>query len=55
MAEGKRLIVRIESSNLFNRVNLDLPAATLGGLNFGAIRGIADGPRNIQLVGRFTF
>ena len=55
VAEGKAVILRMETSNLFNRVNLDLPASTLGGLNFGAIRSLGDGPRNIQIVGRFAF
>ncbi|MBM3727883.1 MAG: hypothetical protein FJW40_20970 [Acidobacteria bacterium] len=53
--ESKRLTLRMESQNFFNRVQLGAPAATLGAPNFGAIRSLQAGPRNIQLVGRFDF
>jgi len=55
VTEGKRLTVRMESQNFFNRVQLGAPAATLGAPNFGVIRSLQAGPRNIQLVGRFDF
>ncbi len=53
--EAKRVTVRMEAQNFFNRVQLGAPAATLGAPNFGAIRSLQAGPRNIQLVGRFDF
>jgi hypothetical protein len=53
--EGKRISIRMEATNLFNRVQLGLPAASLGAANFGAIRSLQAGPRNIQLAGRFDF
>jgi hypothetical protein len=53
--EGMRLTFRMEANNLFNRVNLGLPSATLNAANFGVIRSIDSGPRLIQLVGRFDF
>jgi hypothetical protein len=53
--EGMRFSIRMEATNLFNRVQLGLPSASLGGTNFGAIRGLQAGPRNIQLAGRFDF
>jgi hypothetical protein len=53
--EGKRISIRMEATNLFNRVQLGLPSSSLGGTNFGAIRGLQSGPRNIQLAGRFDF
>ncbi|MCC6587183.1 MAG: TonB-dependent receptor [Bryobacterales bacterium] len=55
ITEGKRLTLRMESQNFLNRVQLGAPAATLGAPNFGAIRSLQAGPRNIQLVGRFDF
>jgi len=55
VVEGKRITVRMESQNFLNRVQLGAPAATLGAPNFGVIRSLQAGPRNIQLVGRFDF
>ncbi|MFN0172539.1 MAG: carboxypeptidase regulatory-like domain-containing protein [Bryobacteraceae bacterium] len=62
--ETRRFTIRMESQNLFNRVQLGAPAATLGAVNFGVIRGLqapSDGTaasrsqRGIQLVARFDF
>lgn len=53
--ERYRFTLRMEAQNLFNRVQLGAPAATLNSPNFGAIRSLQAGPRNIQLVGRFQF
>lgn len=53
--EGKVFVVRMEATNFLNTVQYGNPAATLGATNMGTIRGLASGPRNIQLVGRFTF
>jgi len=55
VAEGKSLTLRMEAQNSMNTVQYGLPAATAGSTNIGTIRGLAAGPRNIQLVGRFTF
>ncbi len=55
VTENKRFTVRMESQNFLNRVQLGAPAATLGAPNFGVIRSLQAGPRNIQMVGRFDF
>jgi hypothetical protein len=55
VAEGKRFTIRMEGQNFLNRVQLGLPAATLGAPNFGVIRSLQAGPRNIQLAARFEF
>jgi hypothetical protein len=55
VAESRRLTLRMEAQNLLNRVQLGAPFATLGAPNFGVIRSLQAGPRNIQLVGRFDF
>jgi hypothetical protein len=55
VTEGKRLTLRMESQNFLNRVQLGAPAATVGAPNFGVIRSLQAGPRNIQLAGRFDF
>ncbi|MFN7920231.1 MAG: carboxypeptidase regulatory-like domain-containing protein [Bryobacteraceae bacterium] len=55
IAERKRFTVRMESQNFFNRVQLGAPSSTLGAPNFGVIRSLQAGPRNIQLAGRFDF
>jgi len=53
--EQKRLTFRMETTNLFNRVQLALPSATLGAVNFGVIRSLQSGPRNMQAAARFDF
>ncbi len=62
--ETKRFTIRMESQNMFNRVQLGAPASTLGAVNFGVIRSLqapSDGTaasrsqRGIQLVARFDF
>jgi hypothetical protein len=53
--ETKRIIVRGEATNLFNRVQLGTPIATYGASGFGSIRSLAAGPRNLQLSLRFEF
>jgi hypothetical protein len=40
---------------LFNRVQLALPAASLGAVNFGPFAVLQSGPRNMQAVARFDF
>jgi hypothetical protein len=45
----------METTNLFNRVQLALPSATLGAVNFGVIRSLQSGPRNMQAAARFDF
>lgn len=55
VTESMRFILRMEAQNLFNTVNLGFPAATLNSPNFGAIRSLSGGPRNVQLAGRFEF
>ncbi|MEO7649408.1 MAG: hypothetical protein ABIZ80_02995, partial [Bryobacteraceae bacterium] len=53
--EKKRLTFRMEATNFFNRVQLGLPSATFNAVNFGVIRSLQSGPRNIQLAARFDF
>jgi hypothetical protein len=53
--ESKRIVVRGEATNLFNRVQLGTPIATYNAAGFGAIRSLAAGPRNLQLALRFEF
>ncbi|MFB3902499.1 MAG: carboxypeptidase regulatory-like domain-containing protein [Acidobacteriota bacterium] len=55
VTEGKRISVRMEASNLFNRVNLGRPSSTIGSSGFGTIRSLAGDPRNIQMALRFDF
>jgi Carboxypeptidase regulatory-like domain/TonB-dependent Receptor Plug Domain len=54
-AEARRVTIRMEAENLFNRVNLGPPAATLGAANFGIIRSTDGGPRHIQMALRLEF
>jgi len=46
---------RVEAANLFHRVQLTVPAASPGAVNFGAIRSLQSGPRNLQAAARFNF
>jgi hypothetical protein len=55
LTERHRFTVRMEAENLFNRVNLGSPAATLNAANFGVIRSLDGGPRHIQMVARVDF
>lgn len=55
LREGMTLQFRGEASNLFNRVNLGQPSATIGGSAYGAIRSIAADPRNLQVALRLQF
>jgi hypothetical protein len=55
VVEQMRFILRMESQNLFNRVQLGAPASTLNSPNFGVIQSLQAGPRNIQLAARFEF
>lgn len=55
VSERKRITLRMEAQNFFNRVQLGAPASTLGAPNFGVIRSLQAGQRLIQLVGRFDF
>lgn len=55
ITEASRIAFRAEATNLFNRVQLGAPDATLGSPNFGVIRSLQAGPRNIQLVLRLDF
>jgi len=55
LGESRRLVVRGEATNLFNRVQLGTPIATFGASGFGAIRSLAAGPRNLQVSLRFEF
>ncbi|HZO53651.1 MAG TPA: hypothetical protein VFB63_13130, partial [Bryobacteraceae bacterium] len=53
--EGMSLQFRGEAANLFNRVNLGQPSATIGGSAYGSIRALNGDPRNIQLSLRLQF
>jgi hypothetical protein len=53
--EGMTLQFRAEAANLFNRVNLGMPAATIGASGFGSIRSLNGDARNMQLAMRLQF
>ncbi len=55
ISESKRFVVRADSQNIFNRVQLGTPIATFGASGFGSIRSLAGGPRNVQLALRFEY
>lgn len=50
-----RLAVEVNAFNLFNRVNLGAPNATLSSALFGTITSTATPPRQLQLGGKLTF
>jgi hypothetical protein len=50
-----RLAVELNAFNVFNRVNLGAPNATLTSALFGTITSIATPPRQLQLGGKLTF
>jgi hypothetical protein len=51
---SRRLDVRVEAYNLFNRVNFNIPGYTLGAADFGAISS-ARAARTLQLGTRLSF
>ena len=51
---NRRLDVRVEAYNLFNRANFNVPGYTLGAADFGAISS-ARAPRTLQIGTRFNF
>jgi hypothetical protein len=55
VSETVRFVVRADSQNAFNRVQLGTPIATFGASGFGAIRSLAGGPRNVQTALRLEF
>jgi hypothetical protein len=55
VSETMRFVLRADSQNVFNRVQLGTPISTFGANGFGAIRSLAGGPRNVQLALRFEF
>jgi len=50
-----RFVIRADSQNVFNRVQLGTPISTFGANGFGAIRSLAGGPRNVQMAMRLEF
>lgn len=50
-----RLAVELNAFNVFNRVNMGPPTATLSSALFGAITSTATPPRQLQLGGKLTF
>lgn len=50
-----RLAVELNAFNVFNRVNLGAPNATLSSTLFGTIASTATPPRQLQLGGKLTF
>jgi hypothetical protein len=54
LPKGKRIDVRVETYNLFNRANFNIPGATLGAANFGVISS-AQPARIMQIGTRFSF
>jgi Carboxypeptidase regulatory-like domain/TonB dependent receptor-like, beta-barrel len=55
IGERFRTTFRAEATNLFNRVNLGQPSATLGSSGFGTIRSLGGDPRMMQMVLRIAF
>jgi hypothetical protein len=55
VTETMRFVLRADSQNVFNRVQLGTPISTFGANGFGAIRSLAGGPRNLQLALRVEF
>ena len=53
--EGMYIQFRCDLLNAFNRVGLGDPDTNLGDSTFGRILDVGEGPRRIQLAGRFTF
>ncbi len=53
--ERLRTTFRAEATNVFNRVNLGQPSATLGSSGFGTIRSLGGDPRMMQMALRITF
>lgn len=53
--ERMTLQFRVEAANLFNRVNLGMPAATIGSSNYGTIRSLNGDARNLQMALRLQF
>jgi hypothetical protein len=51
----KRLQLRIEAFNAFNRVNFGQPGAVIGASGFGQITSTNGDGRIIQLGAKFTF
>jgi hypothetical protein len=49
------LDLRVESFNVFNRVQFSNPDLTRGSGTFGVIATQANNPRALQLSGRFSF
>jgi hypothetical protein len=52
--ESRRLQLRAEAFNVFNRPNFTNPGTTLGAANFGVVTGTED-PRQVQLAARYYF
>ena len=55
IAESKSLQFRIESFNLTNTANFDLPNAQMGNANFGTISATRYAPRQIQMAMKVAF
>ncbi len=53
--EGMTLQYRLDASNLFNRVNLGMPASTIGTSTYGAIRSLSSDARTMQMALRLQF
>ncbi len=53
--ESMNVQFRCEAANIFNRVNLGMPSATIGGSGYGSIRSLNGDPRQLQLAARFQF
>ena len=56
VTESKRFSIRMEATNLFKTAcSWVCPLHRSAATNFGVIRSLQSGPRNIQLAGRFDF
>jgi hypothetical protein len=53
--ERASLQFRVEAANLFNRVNLGQPNATIGSSTYGTIRSLNGDARNLQMAMRLQF
>jgi hypothetical protein len=55
MPTDDRLMLRLNVFNLFNRRQWSFPTSDLASANFGVITTQFNGPRTLQLEGRYIF
>jgi hypothetical protein len=47
--------LRMETFNVFNRVQFGVPGTQIGGFGVGTVSSTANNPRVLQIAGKFTF